>query len=42
MKLVLKRKRSRGREGGRMGGERETERGGEVFKRQIRTAQAKL
>lgn len=32
----------RGREGGRVGGERETEGGGEVFKRWSRTAQAKL
>lgn len=38
--LVLERKRDR--EGGRVGGERETEGGGEVFKRQSRTAQAKL
>lgn len=36
------RETERGREGGRVGGERETEGGGEVFKRRSRTAQAKL
>lgn len=42
VKLVLKRTRDREREGGWVGGERETEGGGEVFKRRSRTAQAKL
>lgn len=43
MELVLEQKRDeREREGGRVGGERETEGGGEVFKRRSRTAQEKL
>lgn len=42
VELVLERKRDREREGGRVGGEREKEGGGEVFKRRSRTAQAKL
>ena len=40
--LVLERKRDRERKGGRVGGERETEGGDEVFKHRSRTAQAKL